>query len=119
MGLDAEFHDHGRVFSSKVGFTAFDGLCFHGGICGVTISFVVWEITRRCVTTELGHCNCIRFYHCSDSWIATAEFYQGIISLMSIFYLKDWVELVCKKTYTSWRQLISILVMVDEIKSKD
>lgn len=75
-GLDAEFHDHGRVFSRKVGFTAFDGLCFHGDICGVTNLFFVWEITRRCVKTEFGHCNCIRFFHCSDSWIATAEFYQ-------------------------------------------
>lgn len=77
MGLDAEFHDNGRVFSSKVGFTAFDGLVFHGGICGVTIISCVWETTRRCVTTELGQCNSIRFYHCVNSWIATAELYNG------------------------------------------
>lgn len=76
MGLDAEFHDHCLVFSSKTGVTAFDGLALHGDICGVTMFSCVWESTRRCVTTELGHCNCIRFCHCSISWLATAEFYN-------------------------------------------
>lgn len=40
VGLDAEFHDHGHVsaFSqARSGLRHFDGLVFHGGICGVTV----------------------------------------------------------------------------------
>lgn len=44
MGLDAEFHDHCLVFSSKTGVTAFDGLVFHGDICGVTIFLVFGRV---------------------------------------------------------------------------
>lgn len=40
MGLDAEFHDHCLVFSSKTGVTTFDGLVFHGDICGVNNIFL-------------------------------------------------------------------------------